>query len=233
MPEPEQLLGHAVDFWVAIFTITITLALATFALAWYTRALARDNGDQLAELRRQADQARAGNELAERGLQVESRRQAAIQIAQWLQSAEAGILAAFDPENWRVPDGVEYGPETGIKPGDTVAPSQARFGRRVEQAIEEFESIRGLARLSFGPEHDVTHLVNECIAAIRRIADRGVIYADEDGPRPQAYVDEVFRPLASDLFEALAESCELRSPGERAARSAVSAGDTPSGGGTP
>jgi hypothetical protein len=57
------------------------------------------------------------------------------EIAKWAQSAETSILAAFDPENWRVPEGVEYGPQAGIEPGDIIPPSQGRFGPRVEHAI--------------------------------------------------------------------------------------------------
>jgi len=134
-----------------------------------------------------------------------------------------GILAWHDPDNWRIPEGVKFGPETGIEPGDTLPPSQGRMGPAVELAIKQFDSVRGLARLAFGPAHEVTALVAEVIDAIQHVADRGVVYAEEDGPTPRDYVDRTFLPLSADLFEALAEACELRDPRERAPRSGVRA----------
>jgi hypothetical protein len=95
----------------------------------------------------------------------------------------------------------------------------------VEMAIRRFDEIRGVARFSFGPLHEVSRLVEEVIAAIQQIADRGVIYAAEDGPTPRDYVDLTFRPLVADLYEALGESCELRESEERQQRSGLSASD--------
>ena len=96
--------------------------------------------------------------------------------------------------------------------------------------IEEFDSIRGLARLAFGPEHEVSRLVAEVIAAIQQVADRGVI-STGDHPSPRDYVDRTFLPLSSDLFEALAETCGLRDDSERLGRSEVHATDNlPAGG---
>ena len=163
--------------------------------------------------------------LARRGLQVEGRRQAAVDIARWLQEAEAGVLGWHDETNWRVPGDVEFGPESGIEPGDILPPSQGRMGPSIEAAIRQFEPVRGLARLAFGPRHEVTQLVGEVIEAVQHIADRGVIYAEEQGTTPREYVDRTFRPLAADLFEALAEACELRDPEERVPRSGVRARD--------
>lgn len=163
--------------------------------------------------------------LERRALQVEGRRQAALDIARWLQRAETGVLAWHDPTNWRVPEGVEFGPETGIKPGDVLPPSQGRMGPAVEATIREFDPVRGLARLAFGPRHEVTTLVAEVSDAVQHVADRGVIYAEEQGTTPQQYVDWTFRPLAADLFEALAEACELRDRKERVPRSGVKATD--------
>jgi len=161
----------------------------------------------------------------QRTVQVEGRREAASDISQWLQQAETGILAWHDPENWRVPDGIEFGEETGIQPGDIVPPSQGRMGPSVETAIERFDAVRGRARLAFGSDHEVTKLVNEVIAAIRAVADHGVIYETGAKLTPRDYVDQTFIPLARDLFEALAESCELRGEKDRPARSGVTAAD--------
>jgi len=159
------------------------------------------------------------------GLRVEGRRQAALEIAHWLQSAETGIRAWHDPENWRVPPDMEFGPEIGIEPGDILPPSQGRMGPSVEATIAAFDSVRGAARLVFGPRHEVSSLVNEVIAAIQHVADRGVIYAEGEGPAPHEYVDQTFLPLAADLFEALAEATELRAANELTARSGVRASD--------
>jgi hypothetical protein len=161
--------------------------------------------------------------LARRGLQVEGRRQAALDISRWLQAAEVGILAWHDPDTWRVPEDGEFGPESGIEPGDILPPSQGRMGPSVELAIKEFDSVRGLARLAFGPAHEVTALVTGVIEAIQHVADRGVIYAEDQGPTPRDYVDRTYLPLSADLFEALAEACELRDPRERAPRSGARA----------
>ena len=51
-------------------------------------------------------------QLQRRGLRAEGRREAAFDISCWLQSAERGILAWHDPDSWRVPDGMKFGPET-------------------------------------------------------------------------------------------------------------------------
>lgn len=166
-----------------------------------------------------------GRESQRRALQADGRRQAAIEIAQWLQAAEAGILAWHNPDGWTVSEGVEFGPDTGIKPGDIVPPSQGRMGPAVQAVIARFDSIRGLARLTFGPHHEVTGLVREVMSAIQQVADRGVIYSPADGPTPREYVDSTFLPLSADLFEALAEACELRRPGEGVPRTKVSASD--------
>jgi hypothetical protein len=99
------------------------------------------------------------------------------------------------------------------------------MGPSIEAAIRQFEPVRGLARLAFGPRHEVARLVGEVIEAIQHIADRGAIYAEEQGATPREYVDRTFRPLAADLFEALAEACELRDPEERVPRSGVRARD--------
>lgn len=99
------------------------------------------------------------------------------------------------------------------------------MGPAVERAISEFDSVRGLARLSFGPTHEVTMLVNEVIGAIQHVADRGVIYAEHQGATPREYVDDTFLPLSGDLFEALAETYELRDPAERSARTGVRASE--------
>lgn len=160
--------------------------------------------------------------LARRGLQVDGRRRAAVEIARWLQRAEAGVLAWHNPANWLV---LESGPETEIKAGDVLPPSQGRMGPSVEATITEFDPIRGLARLSFGPHHEVTALVGEVINAVQHVADRGVIYAEGEAPTPREYVDQTFRPLTADLFEALAEACELRDDDERAPRSGKRASD--------
>lgn len=163
--------------------------------------------------------------LQRRIVQADGRRQAAIEIAQWLQAAEGGILGWHNPEGWRVPEGMEFGPDTGIKPGHTLPPSQGRMGPAVEAAIGKFDSIRGLARLAFGPNHEVTSLVREVIQAIQHVADRGVIYSPTQGTTPREYVDRTFVPLSADLFEALAEACELRRPDERVSRSGVRSSD--------
>ena len=163
--------------------------------------------------------------LQHRVVQADGRRQAAIEIAQWLQAAERGILGWHNPEGWRVPEGMEFGPDTGIKPGDILPPSQGRMGPAVEAAIGKFDSIRGLARLAFGPHHEVTSLVREVIQAIQHVADRGVIYSLTQGITPREYVDRTFVPLSADLFEALAEACELRRSDEGAPRSGVLASD--------
>lgn len=162
--------------------------------------------------------------LQRQGLQVEGRRQAGLEIARWLQGAETGILAWHNPENWRVPVGKKFGRRTGIKPGDVLPPSQGRMGPSVKTAIEEFDSVRGLARLAFGPNHEVSELVGEVINAIKEIAERGVISTGER-PTPWDYVDQTFLPLSVDLFEALADSCGLRIPSERSARSGVNSSD--------
>ncbi len=164
-----------------------------------------------------------GRELQHRALQADGRRRAAIEIAQWLQAAEGGILGWHNPEGGRVPEGMEFGP--GIKAGEILPPSQARLGPAVEAAIDRFDSIRGLARLAFGPHHEVTGLVREVMVAIQQVADRGVIYSPADGPTPREYVDRTFVPLAADLFEALAEACELRRSGEGVPRTGVGASD--------
>ncbi len=103
-----------------------------------------------------------------------------------------------------------------------MPPSQGRMGPSVEATIEAFEPIRGLARLTFGPRHEVMDLVSEVIDAIQHVADRGVITGDV-GPTPDEYVKGTFLPLAADLFEALAEATELRSPRERTPRSGIRA----------
>jgi hypothetical protein len=120
---------------------------------------------------------------------------------------------------------MQFGPETGIKPGDILPPSQGRMGPAVEAVIARFDSIRGLARLAFGPQHEVTKLAREVMAAIKQVADRGVIYSPADGPTPREYVDLTFLPLSADLFEAMAEACELRTTGERVLRVSVTARD--------
>jgi hypothetical protein len=163
--------------------------------------------------------------LERRAVQADGRRQTALDIARWLELTESGVLAWHDPENWRVPEGVEFGREAGIKGGDLVPPSQARMGRRVEASIREFHSIRGQARLAFGPRHELTYLVGEVIDAVQHIADRGVIYAEEQGTTPRQYVDWTFLSLTADLFEALGEACEMRDAGERVPRSGVRAAD--------
>jgi hypothetical protein len=99
------------------------------------------------------------------------------------------------------------------------------MGPAVETTIGKFDAIRGLARLAFGPHHEVTGLVREVIDAIQHVANRGVIYSPTDGPTPREYVDKTFLPLSGDLFEALAEACELRTPGEGMPRSRVRASD--------
>jgi hypothetical protein len=158
-----------------------------------------------------------------RNLQVEGRRQAALEIAHWLQSAETGIRAWHDPENWRVRPEMEFGPETGIRPGDVVPPSQGRMAPSVETAIAAFDSVRGSARLAFGPRHEVSSLVDEVIRAVQHVADRGVISNPDEPAEPREYVDQTFLPLAADLFEALAEATELRGAGELTPRSGVRA----------
>ncbi len=160
-----------------------------------------------------------------RGLQVDGRRAAALEIAAWAQTAESGVLAWHDPDNWIVTEDIEYGEETGIMPGDILPPSQGRMGPSLEAAIEQFDSVRGQARLAFGPRHEVTTRVNELIDATQNVADRGVIYAEDDQPTPRDYVDKTFLPLARDLFEALGEAVELRDKDEQVARSGVKAID--------
>lgn len=87
------------------------------------------------------------------------------------------------------------------------------MGPSVEASIERFDETRGLARLAFGPQDEVSLLVPDVIGAIQNVADRGVIYAEADpGPTPHEYVDQIFLPLVHSLFEALAEACELRDP---------------------
>jgi hypothetical protein len=162
--------------------------------------------------------------LQRRGLEIEGRRSAGLDIARWLQRAEAGILAWHNSENWRVPKGAKFGRRTGIKAGDVMPPSQGRMAPVVTATIEEFDSIRGLARLAFGPDHEVSSLVGEDIAAIEQVARRGVISAGER-PSPRDYVDQTFLPLTADLFEALAEACGLREEGDRLTRSGVRATD--------
>lgn len=105
-----------------------------------------------------------------------------------------------------------------------MPPSQGRMGPSVKAAIDEFDSIRGLTRLAFGPDHEVSELVAEVIAAIEQVAERGVISAGEQ-PSPRDYVDQTFLPLSADLFEALAEACGLRDPAEQASRSGIQATD--------
>ena len=162
--------------------------------------------------------------LQRQGLQIEGRRRAGLDIARWLQGAETGILAWHNPENWRGPKGMKFGRRTGIKAGDVIPPSQGRMGPAVNATIEEFDSIRGLARLAFGPDHEVSSLVGEVIAAIEQVARRGVISAGEN-PSPRDYVDRTFLPLTADLFEALAEACGLRGKGDRPDKSGVRATD--------
>jgi hypothetical protein len=161
-----------------------------------------------------------------RSLQVEGRRQVAMELARWLQSAETGILRWHDPENWRIPADTIFPPGSELQPGDVMPPSQGRMGPSIEAAIVEFESVRGLTRLAFGSEHEVSRLLAEVIQAIQVVADRGVIYAAEPGvPTPREYVDRTFVSLARDLFEALAEESELRGDGRRQPRSGVTASD--------
>jgi hypothetical protein len=155
---------------------------------------------------------------------IEGRRQAGLEIARWLQGAETGILSWHNPENWRVPRGMKFGRRTGIKEGDDMPPSQGRMSPVVTATIAEFDSIRGLARLAFGPDHEVSSLVQEIIAAIEQVARRGVISAGER-PSPRDYVDQTVLPLTSDLFEALAEASGLREKGDRTQRSGVRATD--------
>ena len=54
-----------------------------------------------------------------------------------------------------------------------------------------------------------------------RLADSVVVVIDAQ----REYVDGTFLPLCGDLFEALAEACELRSRAECVPRSGVRAGD--------
>jgi hypothetical protein len=160
-----------------------------------------------------------------RALQVDGRRAAALEIAGWVQAAESGVLAWHDSDNWIVPEGIEYGPETGIEPGGVVPPSQGRMGPSLEASIERFDAVRGQARLAFGPRHEVTWRVKEFIDATQHVADRGVIYAEGETAPPRDYVDKTFLPLAHDLFEALGEAVELRDEDERVPRSGVKATD--------
>lgn len=149
--------------------------------------------------------------VAQRSVQVDGRRQAALEIAQWLQAAETGILAWHNPDNWVVPEDMKFSRRSRIRPGDVLPPSQGRMGPSVEAAIERFDEIRGLARLAFGPQDEVSRLVRDVMGAIQSVADRGVIYAEQDpGPTPREHVDQVFLPLVHSLFEALAGACELR-----------------------
>lgn len=163
--------------------------------------------------------------VAQDAISADGRHEVAMRIAGWLEESEAHILAVHTPENWRVPPGVRYGPDTGIKEGDIVAPSQARVGPAIHAQVREFGSIRGMTRLAFGPTHEVTRRLDEVIEAIGHVVDRGVIYAREDGPTPSEYVDNTFRPLVQDLFETLAEACGLRERGELIRRSDASADD--------
>jgi hypothetical protein len=159
--------------------------------------------------------------LQRRSTQIEGRREAGVEIARWLQRAETGILSWHNPENWLVPKGMKFGRRTGIKAGDVVPPSQGRMGPVVTATVQEFDSIRGLARLAFGPEHEVSTLVNEVIAAIGQVARRGVISAGER-PSPR---DMTLVPLVSDLFEALAEACGLRDRDRLVGRNGVKASE--------
>jgi hypothetical protein len=70
-----------------------------------------------------------GRALQRDALRADGRRQAAIEIAQWLQQAEHSILAWHDQDNWLVPEGMQFGPETGIKPGTSFHRAKARWGR--------------------------------------------------------------------------------------------------------
>jgi hypothetical protein len=162
--------------------------------------------------------------LQQRGFRVEGRRQAGLEIARWLQGAESTILAWHNPENWRIPPEMKFGRRSKVKPGDLMPPSQGRMGPRIQSVIAEFDSIRGLARLAFGPDHEVSALVGGVISAINQVAERGVISTAEK-PTPRDYVDNTFLPLSADLFEALADACGFRAHGERVQRSGIKSSD--------
>jgi len=165
-----------------------------------------------------------GREAQRAGLAADGRLSVALDIVQWAQSAETTILAYHNPDNWRVPPGMQFTAGED-RTGEIIPPSQGRIGPVIESAVKRFDEIRGSARLAFGPQHEVTELVEEVIVAIRQVARRGVIYAREDGPTPKEYVDLTFVPLVRDLVEALADACDLRGPGERSLRSGVRATD--------
>jgi hypothetical protein len=131
------------------------------------------------------------------------RRVAAADIARWAKNAGAAVEAAHNPENWRVPEGVVFAPEAGIKASDIMPPSHFRIAPRIQEEIARFEPIQELARLSFGDDHEVSAAVASVIESIQRIADRGVIYAREDGQTPREYVLDVFWPGIVHLHDAL------------------------------
>lgn len=62
----QELLGQELGFWVAVGTLA--LAVATVALAWYTRKLGSGSAEQLEALRRQAVLSSEANRIAQQGL---------------------------------------------------------------------------------------------------------------------------------------------------------------------
>lgn len=155
---------------------------------------------------------------------AEGRHAAAADLARWAVNAADVIERIHNPENWRVPEGVVYGPSTGIKPGDIVPPSQGRIGPVISREVSKLASAQELSRLSFGDSHEVTEAVRAVGESIQQIADRGVIYAEEDGQTPREYVLEVFWPRVVHLYEALAASVDLRASQPRPPSQTTSTG---------
>lgn len=116
-----------------------------------------------------------------------------------------------NPENWVVPEGLEFSPGTGIKAGAILPPSQGRIGPVIEAEIPKLEPIQRLTKLAFGPKHEVTARVDDVVLAIREVASRGVIYAEKEGiPTPAEYVTDIFKSRVRELYRALKAACDLR-----------------------
>ncbi|MBO9533769.1 MAG: hypothetical protein J7513_12440 [Solirubrobacteraceae bacterium] len=142
---------------------------------------------------------------------VSGRQMAAADIARWAMNASELVDRIHNPKNWVVPEGLEFGPGTGIKAGDILPPSQGRIGPVIEAEIPKLEPIQRLSKLAFGPKHEVTARVDDVVLAIREVAGRGVIYAEEEGiPTPAEYVADVFKPGVRELYRALEAACDFR-----------------------
>lgn len=144
----------------------------------------------------------------------------------WLGELRLRAHLLLDETRWRMTsrsaradtDANTWDP-TNLDPDDAdvfaVPYSHGTMAPRIDAVVAQFSTIRGRARLAFGPRHEVTGLVEDVIEAIQRAKDHGPIGTDTY--RPADYVNKTLVPIADEVFEALARSCELR-PGTTRAR---------------